>query len=108
MTRTLDRSVLAAATFGNEELEHEVLSMFCRQSGTALNQLAGTSAPEIQGELIHTLKGSARSVGALDVGDTCQQIEAELAAGRALDLDLLRSKVEEANREISAVLARGV
>lgn len=108
MAGILDRTVLAAATFGNKELEHEVLGMFVRQSEQMLSRLQGEATPEAQAEILHTLKGSARSIGALAVAEICQRLETELGEGGAIRLDGLEAAIVAAQAEINSVLAAGI
>jgi HPt (histidine-containing phosphotransfer) domain-containing protein len=63
----IDLEHLARMTLGDASLEHEVLAMFAAQSATLIGVLA--ALPPDAGALAHTLKGSARAIGAFAVAD---------------------------------------
>jgi HPt (histidine-containing phosphotransfer) domain-containing protein len=73
----IDRAHLARVTFGDRRLEGEVLQLFDRQAMLLMARI-GTSAPAAVASLAHTLKGSAASIGALNVARAAEA--AELAA----------------------------
>lgn len=104
MTQKLDRSVLAEATFGNEDLEREVLGLFRQQAERTLRQLMLVDDGFSPSEAIHTLKGSARSVGAVEVAELCQRLEHTLADEGAADYTTLRQAVADVDAEIACVL----
>ncbi|MBO6755892.1 MAG: Hpt domain-containing protein [Roseibium sp.] len=96
---------LAANTMGNRDLELQVLQLFKTQSAAMLARLADTTDIEARAEIIHTLKGSARAVGAEHVGKACEAMEAEIGAGRDAPHTALSEAVIEANRYISELLS---
>ncbi|NVK33111.1 MAG: Hpt domain-containing protein [Rhodobacteraceae bacterium] len=73
-----DLEALAANTLGDEGLATEVLLMFNEQMTLVLTKLNGSSDPDEWGRLVHTLKGSARGVGACEIARVCETIEGEL------------------------------
>jgi HPt (histidine-containing phosphotransfer) domain-containing protein len=75
----IDLAHLARMTLGDAHLEHEVLAMFSAQSAKLLDTLA--TLPAEAAALAHTLKGSAKAIGALAVADAASGLEAALAAG---------------------------
>ena len=75
----IDLAHLARMTFGDAHLEREVLAMFVAQSGKLLQELANLPAQSLA--LAHTLKGSARAIGALAVAEAAARLEAALAGG---------------------------
>ncbi len=75
----IDRAHLARVTFGDHRLEGEVLQLFDRQAMLLMARI-GTSAPAAVASLAHTLKGSAASIGALNVARAAEA--AELAASK--------------------------
>ena len=100
----IDITHLRRMTLGDAALEREVLNMFSAQA----SRLAGALAenPADASTLAHTLKGSARAVGAFSVGDAAAHLETLIRTGgdtrQALsDLD---SAVEEAKNAIDAFL----
>jgi HPt (histidine-containing phosphotransfer) domain-containing protein len=74
----IDLDHLSEQTFGNAELEAEVLRLFLKQGRECLDRLdaspdAGTA---------HLLVGSARGIGARAVAAAASALEAALLAGR--------------------------
>ena len=93
-------------TLGDPALECEVLTMFVGQSAKLLDQL--TSLPPEAGSIAHTLKGSARAIGAFAVADAAARLETALAEGNTRGaLDGLRDAVAQAQGAIEAFLSRG-
>jgi HPt (histidine-containing phosphotransfer) domain-containing protein len=75
----IDFEHLKRMTLGDAGLEQEVLAMFAAQSVKLMAALA--AAPADAGALAHTLKGSARAIGALGVAEAAARLEAVLANG---------------------------
>jgi HPt (histidine-containing phosphotransfer) domain-containing protein len=75
----IDLTHLARMTLGNESLEREVLEMFSAQSAKLLGALA--DMPPDARALAHTLKGSARAIGAFAVADAAARLETQMKAG---------------------------
>ncbi|MFO1109815.1 MAG: Hpt domain-containing protein [Bradyrhizobium sp.] len=102
----IDFAHLARMTLGDPALECEVLTMFSAQSTRMLDQLAGL--PSDAGRLTHTLKGSARAIGAFAVADAAARLETALGeAGEAeAALEGLKDAVAEAQGAIEAFLGR--
>jgi HPt (histidine-containing phosphotransfer) domain-containing protein len=73
----IDVEHLGRMTLGNIGLEHEVLAMFAAQSAKLLDTLA--TVPPEAGALAHTLKGSAKAIGAFAVAEAAALLEAVLA-----------------------------
>jgi len=103
----IDFEHLSRMTLGDPALECEVLSMFVAQSARLLDKLAGL--PADAGSIAHTLKGSARAIGAFGVAEAASRLEAVLSeADEARGaLDTLRDAVAEAQGAIEAFLGRG-
>jgi HPt (histidine-containing phosphotransfer) domain-containing protein len=109
-TRPIDLIHLARQTMGDRDLETELLGLFVRQAGQIMARLSadlpGDSIPW-RADLAHTLKGSARAIGATRVA-----IKAEIYEVQARDgnpnlkpaLAGLRSAVDEACRSIADLL----
>lgn len=74
----IDQTHLARYTFGDTSLEEEILGLFCQQAVELSEQMRGAcSVPEWQ-FATHSLKGSARAVGAWSVAEhaaTAEQCE---------------------------------
>ena len=104
--RPVDLAHLARQTFGSRELETEVLRLFQGQSVTLLERIRHEPATE-RLRAAHTLKGSARGIGAWRVARLAEAVEkvdqgpAEAARVGAE----LASAIEEANDFIVALSA---
>ena len=72
----IDTAHLQRMTLGDASLEREVLAMFSAQAVGLVSALAGL--PPDAGALAHTLKGSARAIGAFAVADARAAIDAIL------------------------------
>lgn len=102
----LDLRHLAEQTFGNTDLEAEVLRLFLKQSQDCLDRLQVT--PDAR--TAHLLLGSARGIGATAVASAAAALEATLLRGEGGEVELgrLKAAVGEANRFIEVRLgARG-
>lgn len=73
-SRPIDMAHLARQTMGDRALEQEVLYLFVRQAQSA-RLLIAKATPDERYRLAHTLKGSARSVGAFALADCLGRIE---------------------------------
>ena len=102
----IDIEHLGRMTLGDAGLEHEVLAMFAAQSVTLIGSLS--TLPPDAAALAHTLKGSARAIGAFGVADAAEGLEAALGNGDnpAQALTGLRDAVTEARTAIDAILRR--
>ncbi|WP_424361644.1 Hpt domain-containing protein [Methylocystis parvus] len=80
----LDLVHLSRQTFGDHALEMELLSLFDRQAEHFSARLSGDDAHAggSRADLAHTLKGSARAVGAFALGDAAEAYEGALRVGR--------------------------
>jgi HPt (histidine-containing phosphotransfer) domain-containing protein len=102
----IDFEHLSRMTLGDAGLEQEVLAMFSAQSGKLIGALA--ALPADAPALAHTLKGSARAIGAMAVADAAARLEAAIAAGfdptsALADLD---DAIAQTRAVIDAVLRR--
>jgi HPt (histidine-containing phosphotransfer) domain-containing protein len=75
----LDLDHLARMTLGERELEREVLTLFAQQSMDLLARLE--KLPREGASLAHTLKGSARGIGAFAVAEAADNLEQRLWQG---------------------------
>jgi HPt (histidine-containing phosphotransfer) domain-containing protein len=102
----IDREHLSRMTLGNAVLEREVLSMFLKQTA----QLLGALAARADGgsALVHTLKGSARAIGAFRVATAAGDLETAIRSGGdpSLALAELDDAAAEARASIEAILER--
>jgi HPt (histidine-containing phosphotransfer) domain-containing protein len=75
----IDVEHLCRMTLGDAQLEQEVLAMFSAQAVRLAESLA--TLPSEARALAHTLKGSARAVGAFGVADAAERVEAAIQDG---------------------------
>jgi HPt (histidine-containing phosphotransfer) domain-containing protein len=101
--RPIDLVHLARMTLGERSLEREVLQLFDRQSTLLLGRMR-SAAPAGVVTLAHTLKGSARGIGAWRVARAAEALEAADAAQRGAALDALAAAAEEARAVIADLL----
>jgi HPt (histidine-containing phosphotransfer) domain-containing protein len=78
----IDRKHLSRVTFGDRDLERELLQLFARQAGLLVDRMRA-SEPSATACLAHTLKGSAAGVGATNVAAAAEAVERAAAAGVA-------------------------
>ena len=74
--RPIDLTHLSRQTMGDRALELEVLGLFVQQVLQARDQIFGMSTNE-RLRLAHSLKGSARGVGAFAIAACAGEIEAQ-------------------------------
>lgn len=71
-------------TLGDRRLQQEILDLFDRQIGLLIARMNDRDAATL-GMLAHTLKGSARSIGAWDLVHAVEGVEAAVACRAPLD-----------------------
>jgi HPt (histidine-containing phosphotransfer) domain-containing protein len=100
----IDAEHLTQMTFGDRRLEREVLEIFRRQAAIMLSRIGGVEAGAAAAA-IHTLKGSARGIGAWRVAQAAERLEHACGeADRAASLAELQSATLEARGAIDARL----
>ena len=102
----IDLEHLRRMTLGDTGLECEVLAMFSAQTVSLIGALA--ALPPEAGALAHTLKGSARAIGAFAVADAAARLEAAMQKGDdpLPSLAGLKDAVTEARAAIDTILRR--
>jgi len=97
---------LRRMTLGDDSLEREVLAMFSAQAVSLIGTLA--TMPKDAGALTHTLKGSARAIGAFGVADAAVRLEVALQNGEHPSdlLGELDDAIAQARAAIDAILRR--
>lgn len=102
----LDLQHLQRMTLGDAALEREVLAMFVHQAARLVNALA--TLPADAPAMAHTLKGSARAIGASRVAEHACALELAIGEGRDPRPILagLSDAVAEARRAIDVLLSR--
>jgi HPt (histidine-containing phosphotransfer) domain-containing protein len=102
----IDNTHLDRMTLGDATLVREVLAMFSAQAVGLIGTLAKLPADALA--LAHTLKGSARAIGAFRVADAAECLETAIRNGgeSAEVLAGLEHAVTEARTAIDARLRR--
>lgn len=72
----LDRKHLARYTLGDAALEAEILDLFVKQAPLTIARLKGAQDARQWKEAAHTLKGSARAIGAWRLAQVAEGCEA--------------------------------
>jgi HPt (histidine-containing phosphotransfer) domain-containing protein len=100
----IDLQHLARMTLGDAALERQVLGMFASQSANLIEQLA--ALPAEAGALAHTLKGSARAIGAFRVSECAEALETAIRQGEncARCQVELKAAVADARAAIDTIL----
>lgn len=92
---------LARHTLGNRELEQEILRLFCRQSEMLMGKMENAESGEELFAYAHTMKGSARGIGAWDVANLAEIVE---VGGTSDDIGELNQAVKSTVRFIGSIL----
>ena len=102
----IDIEHLQRMTLGDASLEREVLAMFSAQAAGLIGKLA--ALPADAAALAHTLKGSARAIGAFAVADAASDLEAALQQGgnASQALTELKAAIAQARMAVDAILRR--
>ena len=103
----LDRAQLARMTFGDRNLERELLELFDRQSAMLIARMRNGEPAAVE-PLAHTLKGSASGIGAADVARAAEAAERACGATEcSAAVDRLAQAVVEARALIAELLRAG-
>jgi HPt (histidine-containing phosphotransfer) domain-containing protein len=97
----VDFGYLETFTAGDRQVIAEVLALF-RQQAQAWAASLDASDPGWR-DVVHTIKGAARGVGANPLGDICARAEAEGESG----LPAVREALQAAVDDIAAYQSRG-
>lgn len=102
----IDTGHLARMTLGDTTLQHEVLTLFITQSASLIDRLA--QCPANAAALAHTLKGSARGIGAFAVAACAERLERAVGDRKAQVSALtdLRQAIDGTVHEIEQFLGR--
>jgi HPt (histidine-containing phosphotransfer) domain-containing protein len=96
---TVDFAYLTEYASGDETLVREVLAVFCAEAREWSSRLCETSGS--WRAVVHTLKGTARTIGAYRLCELCESAENDGAD----TLPQIREELETVVAEISAYLA---
>ena len=102
----IDTDHLKRMTLGDADLTREVLAMFAGQAAGLIGTLA--TLPTDAEALAHTLKGSARAIGAFRVAEAAESLEATIQSGDdpAKALAELHDAIAQVRAAIDAILRR--
>jgi HPt (histidine-containing phosphotransfer) domain-containing protein len=102
----IDLIHLRRMTLGEKSLEAEVLALFDRQADMLLTRME-QAAPAAVGAFAHTIKGSARGIGAWRVAEAAEAVERAAAgsADVAGAIGGLATAIDEARNAIADLLA---
>lgn len=75
MAAVIDLSQLATMTGGDAELAVEALGIFRQSTDLWGRMLDPASEPDHWADAAHAIKGAARSVGLMALGDACEEAE---------------------------------
>lgn len=104
----IDLDHLNAMTGGDVELAREVLGIFKHQS-EVWGRMLDVSAPiEQWADAAHSIKGAARSIGAMALGDACNAAETRGREGDVPEAEavVLISTIKDRMIEVSEALAK--
>jgi HPt (histidine-containing phosphotransfer) domain-containing protein len=96
---TVDFGYLEGFAAGDRQVVGEVLNLFLQQAEIWAGSLDAANAG--WGDVVHTIKGAARGVGANTLGDACARAEANGPAG----LPAVRAGLAAAVADIQAYLS---
>jgi len=102
----IDVNHLARMTLGDCALRREVLAMFLKQTKDLLDRLS--APPAEAAALAHTLKGSARAIGAFRLAACAEALEGAIRGGGDLSPPMadLKAGIAEVGGSIEAILAQ--
>jgi HPt (histidine-containing phosphotransfer) domain-containing protein len=106
MSTSIDQVHLERMTLGDRSLEREVLEIFARQTAMTLERITG-AGPARAAAAAHTLKGSARGIGAWRVAEAAERLE-HAAANAADEAAMLAAIAELKAASFEARVAIGL
>jgi len=101
--RSIDLVHLARMTLGDRGLEREVLALFDRQAAMLVARMQ-VAEPRAIAAVAHTIKGSARGVGAWRVAGAAEAVE-RAASGGPAELGAAIGRLDAAAQEARAMIA---
>lgn len=105
-TKPIDFTYLGRFTFGNRELEREVLYLFAQHAPSYLNSLRTAESSKAWHDAAHTLKGSARAVGAWRVARSAELAEKIVFEAESERLAFAADHASEAVEEAIAYIVQ--
>jgi len=103
-SRPIDLVHLAKQTLGDRSLEQEVLRLFLTQMGVYMERVENATSHKERFAAAHTIKGSARNIGAWDVADVAAHLESAAEDEIISDIKSLRHSLDETCMFILSIL----
>ena len=107
----IDRRHLTQMTLGEQSLEREVLELFDCQAAMLIGRMRGVEGAVVGGAvaaaMAHTLKGSARGIGAWRVAEAAEAVEMAANGPKQMlmaRIERLDGAVAEVRTEIAGLL----
>jgi HPt (histidine-containing phosphotransfer) domain-containing protein len=100
----IDLTHLARMTLGDASLEREVLQLFDRQADMLMTRMAD-ARPALVAASAHTLKGSARGIGAWRIARDAETVELAAASAEESDLKIAKARLEVSIGEAKTAIA---
>jgi HPt (histidine-containing phosphotransfer) domain-containing protein len=104
--KAIDFAYLSRQTAGDHELDRELLTLFAQQCAVHLRTIHGNADRQARIDAAHTLKGAARAVGAWQVAEAADRIEASLSRPEQAVSETALDALALAAAEARAVIAR--
>jgi HPt (histidine-containing phosphotransfer) domain-containing protein len=101
----IDRTHLFDMALGDHALEREVLALFDRQIDLLVERIRAADPSDVSA-LAHTLKGSARGVGAWPIARAAEAVETAAPGELARAVAALAAAATEARAAIADILGR--
>jgi HPt (histidine-containing phosphotransfer) domain-containing protein len=101
--RPVDLAHLSRVTFGDRSLEREVLHLFQRQSLALVERMRAAADVEAFAIAAHTLKGSARGIGAFPTAEAAEAAELAIGAGDAAVTAAFHAVIEAVDTANAAI-----
>lgn len=102
-SRPIDLVHLSKYTLGNRSLENEILALFRSQADVYLARLDGAGDEKEWQNAAHSLKGSARGLGAWALAALAEEAEKTALAARAGIMAEIRDAIAAVNAFIDSV-----
>lgn len=102
--RPIDLVHLAKQTLGDRSLENEVLRLFMTQADVYMQRVEQANDDDARFAAAHTIKGSARNIGAWIVADAAEHVETSHEDKIAADVAALKDALRETCSFISSLL----
>lgn len=102
--RPIDLVHLAKQTLGDRSLETEVLRLFMTQADVYMQRVEQANDDDARFAAAHTIKGSARNIGAWIVADAAADVETAKEAKITADIAALKEALRETCFFISGLL----